>query len=99
MKDKLIELGFIEWLNMLEIAPYPLLFWDTPKIIQTSFIKKYLRDIYFTELIIEREDDYWYVKILEFKSGNKYNKILHEFNVYDDALGYGISHVVENLTK
>lgn len=93
MKNQLINIGFIEWLNQLEIAPYSVMFWDLPKIVQHAYIQKFLRDKFYTHVIIERDDDYWIVKTLEFKSGNKYNKICFDFNDYDKAFEYGLKHV------
>ena len=97
MKEQLTKLGFNDWLLTLELAPYPVMFWDTPKFIQLNYIKKWLRDKYHTEVFPDREDDYWIIKIVEFKSGNKYNKLLFQFNSYDEALEIGIDHVIDKL--
>ena len=46
MKEQLIKLGFEKWLSNLDVAPYPVIFWDIPLFIQMSYIQKYLRDVY-----------------------------------------------------
>lgn len=61
MKEQLIKSGFNEWLQSLDLAPYPTMFWDVPKFIQLSYIQKYLRevhDIHFNFINIMNSNDY-----------------------------------------
>ena len=46
MKEQLIKLGFEKWLSNLDVAPYPVIFWDIPLFIQISYIQKYLREVH-----------------------------------------------------
>lgn len=61
MKEKLINLGFNEWLQALDIAPYPVIFWDTPKFIQLSYIQRYLREAHLIHIeVYVGIDSKWY---------------------------------------
>lgn len=55
MKDKLIQLGFEKWLQSLDVAPYPVIFWDVPKFIQQTYVQKWLREEYNLRLWISYE--------------------------------------------
>ena len=46
MKEQLIKLGFEKWLSNLDVAPYPVIFWDIPLFIQISYIQKWLREVH-----------------------------------------------------
>lgn len=99
MKEKLIKLGFNEWLNTLNIAPYPIMFWDIPEIVKNAYIHKFLIDRHFWAVIIERDDYFFVVKTLEFKSGNKYNKICFDFDSYEEAFIYGLNHIIKKINN
>ncbi len=97
MKDKLTNLGFLTWLNGLEIAPYSVMFFDLPKIVQTAYILKWLREIKIIQVNANREDDYWISEIIEFGSGNKHNRLCAYFNSHDEAIEAGINHELDKF--
>lgn len=92
MKELLIENGFIKWLNDLQIAPYAVMFFDLPEIVQLTYIQKWLREVKIIQINANREDDYWISEIIEFKSGNKHNRLCTYFNSYEEAIEAGINH-------
>ena len=59
MKEQLIKLGFEKWLSNLDVAPYPVIFWDIPLFIQMSYIQKWLREVHncFIDILPHRDGD------------------------------------------
>lgn len=90
MKEKLIKLGFEKWLGEQELAPYTVMFWDTPKFIQLAYIQKFLReekkkDV--NSLPYVNMDIYGY-SIMSEKS--VIDSTEDEFETFEDALETGI---------
>jgi|GEM_PF-5703540 len=102
MKEKLIELGFEKWLLGLDIAPYPVIFWDIPLFIQMSYIQKWLREIH--DIYVESYHDYdpkdgkyqYYTNwgfndpnTIEKKQSGWYDEY-NDWKTYEDALEFGL---------
>lgn len=97
MKDRLIELEFDKWLSKLDIAPYPVMFWDIPLFIQMSYIQKWLREdhkVHIEILFMPGDENFYRIitrKVLEtFESKN-----FGYDNTYEEALEAGLKKALE----
>lgn len=103
MKEKLIKLGFEKWLSEQELAPYTVMFWDTPKFIQLAYIQKFLREYYTTHLEVNvnilRE---WYCTGYDLAEKRcaeipelYYESEKMKYGNFEEALEAGINKVLE----
>lgn len=108
MKEKLIELKFLDWLAELDVAPYPVMFWDIPEFIRNSYVQKWLREKYNTHIEIRNHENKWYWELkpviynwdfsvlLNLANKNKelgWDKV--ELNSYEEALEIGLQEVLK----
>ena len=96
MKEKLINLGFEKWLGEQELAPYLVMFWDTPKFIQLAYIQKFLREekrIDVNSLPYINMEIYGYTIMFD---KNSVDGTEEEFDTQEKALEAGILKAVEN---
>lgn len=109
MKETLIKIGFNEWLQSLESAPYPVMFWDIPKFIQSAYIQKYLREVH--DIYVESFHDYdpkdgtyqYYTNwgynnpdTIEKKQSGWFDEY-NDWKVYEDALEFGLQEAVKMI--
>lgn len=100
MKDILIKLGFNEWLVTLEIAPYPVMFWDVPKFIQLIYIQKWFREVHNIHIFISsktiKEDKIIYIPHGRTIPDTIKNKLVVDiiqyksFDKYEEALEFAL---------
>ena len=99
MQERLIEKGFLKWLENLDVAPYAVIFFEIPKFIQHSYIQKWLRE-QSTPIIVTPTTDLvaWEVEILHADKGLfriSENSEGKWFNSHEEALEVGLQEALK----
>ena len=99
MQEKLIEKGFLKWLESLDVAPYSVMFFDIPKFIQYSYIQKWLREQR-TPVVVTPLTDFvaWWVEIQHPDKGLvkiDTNEQGRWFNSCEEALEAGLQEALK----
>lgn len=97
MKERLIELQFEKWLLTLDLAPYPVIFWDTPEFIQHAYIQKWLREIYKINILIcpLKSQLYWWTLYKEDEPDSIDDATNTYFETYEKALKPAIQEALK----
>lgn len=106
MQEILIKKGFLKWLESLDVAPYPAIFFDIPKSVQYSYIQKWLRDIHGIDLhILRNKPGYNEYKVEIYKVSSSTHDYIHFwikdgeyikwFLTYEEALEAGLQEALK----
>lgn len=97
MQETLIEKGFLVWLNSLDIAPYAVMFFDIPKIVQYSYIQKWLREVHGVDVFILRKAIFQQKHKYTYEIVKKFDLCLETLNydTYEEALEIGLQEALK----